>query len=192
MTDSKNHNVAFAWAGMLGVAVFIIAWMCADAIDTAWQFGVNTLSEFGVSDTDARLYFNYGCCWAAGLLMAVFGIGRALNGKNEGHIIGGVLLFLSGIALVLIGFFTLDDDAAHKFIAVSAALFLFMSMIAITAGNWAADRKVFAGVGVVVIFILVAMLFAYDLAELEAYGIIAAMVWFLAESVNLVLSCRKG
>ncbi|MCL2295841.1 MAG: DUF998 domain-containing protein [Methanomassiliicoccaceae archaeon] len=192
MKVSKDRSIAFAWTGMLGVAVFIIAWLCADAIDTAWQFGVNTLSEFGISDTDASLYFNYGCCLIAGLLVAVFGVGRAACGKNVGHTAGGIFLFLGGVALILVGFFTMDDDVAHKTVAASAALFILLSMIAIAAGNWTADRKIFAGVGIVFIFVLIAMAIAYDLAELEAYGIILAMIWLLLESMNMILSSRKG
>ena len=188
----KDRSITFAWAGMVGVAVFIIAWMCADAVDAAWQFGVNTLSDFGVSDTDAKLYFNYGCCGLAGIFVGVFGIGRALYGKNAGHAAGGVLLAFGGAALILVGIYTLDDGDAHKIVAASSALLLFSSMIATAAGNWAADKKLFAGIGVVFILLVSAMAFACDLAELEAYGIIVAMAWLLTESVNMILSKRKG
>jgi len=191
MKASKDRSIAFAWAGMIGVAAFIIAWMCAEAVDTAWQFGINTLSEFGVSDTDASLYFNYGCM-ITGILVAVFGVGRAVYAKNVGHSLGGVLLVFGGASLALVGVYTMDDGDLHKFVAVCAALFIFLSMIAIAAGNWSANRKILAGIGIVFVFLLIAMCMAYDIAKLEAYGIILAMIWFLLESVNMILSSRKG
>ena len=191
MKTSKDHSTAFAWVGLIGVAVFIIAWMSAEAVDTAWQFGINKLSELGVSSTDASLYFNYGCR-IAGILLAIFGIGRAVYGKNAGQSLGGVFLFVGGVALALVGVFTMDDGDVHKFVAVAAALFIFLAMIAITAGNWAAGRKIFAGLGVVIVIMLTAMLFAYDTAGLESYGIILAMIWFISESANMIISSRKN
>jgi hypothetical membrane protein len=176
---------------MIGVAVFIFAWVCAASIDTAWQFGVNTLSEFGISDTDASLYFNYGCCMITGALVAAFGIGRAAYAKNKGHAAGGTLIALGGAFLILVGLFTMDSGDVHVMIAVSMAAFLFFGIAATAVGNWNADRKVFAGVGIIVACLLVAMAVAFDVAGLEAYGIILAMIWLLSESVNMIL-CRKN
>jgi len=191
MKTSKDRSIAFAWFGMIGVAVFIMVWLCAAAADTTWQFGTNTLSEFGVSKTDASLYFNYGCM-ITGILVAAFGAGRALYAKNIGHSAGGVLLVLGGAALALVGVYTMDDGDIHKYVAVSAALFIFLSMIAMAAGNWYANRKALAGIGIVFVFLLIAMCMSYEVAKLEAYGIIIAMIWFLLESVNMIVSCRKG
>ncbi|AIZ57187.1 hypothetical protein Mpt1_c13250 [Candidatus Methanoplasma termitum] len=191
MKVSKDRSIAFAWFGFIGVAAFIIAWICADSIDTAWQFGVNNLSDLGVSDTDAKLYFNYGCI-IAGILLAIMGVGRVAYAKNAGHIAGGVLIVFGSVAFALVGWFTADDGDLHKFIATCAALFIFLAMIAVAAGNWAADRKIFAGVSIIIVFLLAAMFFAYDTAGLEAYGIILAGIWFITESVNMIVSSRKG
>jgi len=191
MKVSKDRSIAFAWFGFIGVAAFIIAWVSADAIDTVWQFGINNISDLGVSDTDAKLYFNYGCI-IAGILLVIMGIGRAVYAKNAGHTAGGVLIIFGSIALALVGWFTADDGDLHTFVAVFAALLIFLAMIAIAAGNWAAGRKVFAGVSIIIVFLVTAMLFAYDIAGLEAYGIILAMIWFLVESVNMIYSSKKS
>jgi len=191
MKFKNDHSVAFSWLGMIGVAVFLIAWATAASVDAAWQFGVNTLSEFGVSDTDASLYFNYGCCMLTGILIAAFGLGRALYARNAGHTAGGAFLIVGGVFLALVGIFTMDDMDAHRFVAVSTALFMFCGIIAVAAGNWVADKKLFAGIGIIITCVLIAMAMAFDVAELEAYGIILAMIWFLSESVNMIL-CRKN
>jgi hypothetical membrane protein len=176
---------------MIGVAVFITAWVCAASVDTAWQFGVNTLSEFGISDTAASLYFNYGCM-LTGLLIMIFGLGRALNAANWGHIAGGALIVFGGAFLALVGVYTMDEGNVHYFVAISAALFISLGMAAVAIGNWSADKKIFAGVGIVSVCLFIIMVFALDVAEIEAYGIILAMVWFLTESVNMILSGKKS
>jgi hypothetical membrane protein len=190
MKVSKKQGTAFAWFGMVGVAVFIFVWLSASSIDASWQFGVNTLSEFGVSKTDARYYFNFGCM-ITGALVIIFGYGRAKYANNAGHVVCGILLALGGVLLALVGVFTMDSDW-HKIIAVLAALLLFMAIIAGAAGNWVEGRKIFAGVGIVIVFMLSAMCVAYDIPEFEAYGIILAMIWLLTESVNMLFSERKG
>lgn len=188
MNTVKDHSVAFSWFGIIGVATFIIAWVCAASIDTAWQFGVNTLSEFGISDTDAKYFFNYGCM-ITGAFVALFGFGQTVNAKNGGYSAGGIFFVIGGVLLALIGVVTMDvgNGNLHNYVAISAALFLFLGMIAVCAGNWKADRKIVAGITIVFAFVLVAMAVCYDTAKLEAYGIILAMVWFLIESARMII-----
>jgi hypothetical membrane protein len=191
MKNQKDHSVAFSWSAIVGVAIFLIMWMCAASADTAWEFGINTLSEFGISDTDASSYFNYGCM-ITGILVVLFGFGHAMYPKNAGHTVGGIFLVLGGALLALIGIITMDYGDQHNYVAILAAFFLFAAMIAITAGNWAAEKKIFAGVGIVISCLLVAMLFEYDVAKFEAYGIILMMIWFLAESIRMIMSAKKN
>lgn len=191
MKVSKDHSIAFAWFGLTGVAAFIIAWFCADGIDAAWRFGVDNISDLGVSETDAGLYFNYGCI-ITGVLLAVMGIGRAVYGKTAGHIAGGLLIVFGSIALAFVGIYAADEGGMHNFVAVCAALFMFSAMIAVAAGNWSADRKLFAGIDIVIIFLIMAMFLAYDVAGFEAYGIILAMMWIITESTNMVIYGGKN
>jgi hypothetical membrane protein len=193
MISLKDHSAIFAWLGLVAVAVFTIAWICAASLDTAWHFGVNTLSEFGISDTAARYYFNYGCI-ITGLLVMIFGFGRTAFGKNLGHGVGGALLVSGGIALALVGVFTMDysTEQMHYIIAMTMAAFFFGAIIAITFGNWFADRKIFAGVGIVVIFCLIPMIFVLDVAAIEGYGIVLALIWLTTESMNMLISDQKN
>jgi len=191
MNVSKDHSIAFAWVGMIAVIAFLIAWAGAAAADTAWQFGVNNLSDFGVSDTDAKLYFNYGCI-ITGILLLCWGLGRIAFVKSPGHVAGGVLIAFGSIGLIGVGMFNSDTGDWHLFFAVTAGLFFFLAIAAVAVGNWMADRKVFAGIGLVITIMLFAMFLAYDIAMLEAYGIILAMIWVLVESTNMILSHRKG
>jgi hypothetical membrane protein len=193
MISLKDHSAVFAWLGLIAVVIFAIAWICAASLEPGWHFGVNTLSEFGISDTAAKYYFNYGCM-ITGILVTIFGAGRTGSAKNLGQAVGGALLFSGGIALALIGVYTMDPSTydVHTLLAATMAAFFFGAMIAIAFGNWYANRKIFAGVGIVVTFCLVPMMFALDLAAFEGYGIILAMIWLIAESVNMIISSRKN
>jgi hypothetical membrane protein len=190
MKIKRDYNTAFSWFGMIGVAVFLIAWLCAAAVDTTWEFGVNTLSEFGISDTAASEYFNYGCM-LTGLFVVLFGLGRILAAKNAYYTVGGTLLIMGGFFLAMVGVFTMDAGDTHYCVAIMMAFCMFAAVIAITAGNWTAGKKISAGAGIVTAFLLVTFVFAFEVAGLEAYGIILLMIWFLIECVNMILSGSK-
>lgn len=192
MKVSKDHSVAFSWCGIIGVAAFIIAWVSAATIDTSWEFAVNTLSEFGISDTNARYFFNYGCL-ITGALVAIFGFGHTLSAKNGGHTAGGILLVIGGIFLALIGVITMDvgNGNLHNYVAGGMGLFIFLGMVAIGAGNWFAGRKMFAGITLIFACIIIALVVTCTVAELEAYGIMIAMVWFILESIRMIISSGK-
>jgi len=192
MKVSKDHSSAFAWAGILGAAVFIIMLAYLGSANNGWQFGSSVLCKTDFSGTNTDLLFKCGCM-LTGILLVIFGIGRAIYAKNVGHAAGGVFLVISGITLAFVGIFTLKDmNDWHYFVSVSAALFMLLAVIAIAAGNWVANRKVFAGIGVVFVFMAVAMFFAYDLANLESYGFILAIIWVVMESVNMIASSGKA
>ena len=193
MTKTKDHNVSFAWLGILGIVTFVISWICAISLDPSWTFAENTLSEFGISDTDAQYFFNYGCCIISGALIVLFGFGNIICAKNSGYQAGGVLLMIAGAMLALVGVATMDvgNGNLHDYVAGTMALFLLLSMIALTAANWTADRKLWSGVSIVIIFVLVAMILNYTVAELEAYGVILIAIWILMESVRMIMTSGK-
>jgi len=191
MTVSKDHSIAFAWIGMIAVVAFLIAWIGASTADPSWKFAVNNLSDFGVSKTNASLFFNYGCM-ITGALLAAFGFGRARYQKGMGNLVGGIFFILGGLGLIGVGLYPSDTGDLHTCSAVTAGLFIFLGIVAVTVVNWAADKKLFAGIGIVAAFLLVAMFIAYNIAKLEAYGIIVVMIWVLAECANMILSSKKS
>jgi len=192
MISLKDHSALFAWLGLVAVVVFAMAWICAASVDTAWHFGVNNLSEFGISDTAARSYFNYGCM-ITGILVTVFGAGRTAFAINIGHALGGALLFSGGIALALIGVYTMapETNEIHVIVALTAAVFIFAAIVAITFGNWYANRKLLAGIGIVVIFCMIPIALFLNIPSIEGYGIILALIWLTAESASMLIYKKK-
>jgi len=190
----KNHNVAFSWFGVLGVAVFLICWVAATVADPSWEFATNTLSEFGISDTDAAYFFNYGCCILTGALLAIFGVGNVLTAKNNGYLVGGLLLIVGSAFLALVGIVTMNygNGDPHDVIATSMAAILVFSVAAFAIGNWNADRKIVAGTSMVIVIIIICMAIEYSAAELEAYGIILMFAWIIIECMRMITTKRKG
>jgi len=193
MTKTKDHNVSFAWLGILGIVTFVISWICAIAMDPSWTFAENTLSEFGISDTDAQYFFNYGCCLISGALIVLFGFGNVIGAKNSGYQAGGILIMIAGALLALVGIVTMDvgNGNLHDYVAGTMALFLLLSIIALAAANWVADRKMLSGISIVIVFVLVAMMLNYTVAEVEAYGVILIAIWILMESVRMIMTSGK-
>ena len=88
--DAKKHAAAFGWFGVLAVAVFSIIWLACYSVDTSWVWGKNSISDFGISDTDAASFFKYGCA-IVGVLLAIFGIGEVVNKKKFGYVFSGIM-----------------------------------------------------------------------------------------------------
>lgn len=176
MKVKKDHSVAFAWFGLIAIAAFIIAWMGAAALDPAWEFGVDELSDLGVSETDAQYYFNYGCI-ITGALIALFGIGNALYHRNYGETVGGCFLVLGGIFMALIGIFTSDSPDMHKFVTIVMFTFLLCAVISNIASDWHENRMIFAGLSIVLIFVAIGLYLFYEFAAFEAWGVILLMIW---------------
>ena len=134
--DAKKHAAAFGWFGICAGVAFCFMWLACYGADSSWEWGTNALSDFGVSDTDAATYFEWGCVISA-ILLAFFGVGEALNDKRKsGYLAEGILLALAGICLIFVGFYDSDYEGGdiHEFFAVLAA-----TLFAFAAASWAAQ-----------------------------------------------------
>jgi hypothetical membrane protein len=192
MTNVKTHNVAFAWAGILAAAAFSIVWLAASSLDPSWVFGQDVLSDFGISGTDAELYFNYGCA-VTGVLIAIFGIGIIVNHINAGHIVGGTLLIIGGILVLLVGLVPLDSLGGdiHTRLGYLFGIVAFAAAASTAAGNWASGQRVFGGLTLVLLIASTAMYLSYEFAEFESYVTIIALIWLVLESIALMLRKKK-
>ena len=121
-----------------------------------------------------------------GALLAVFGIYQFLNAENGGYRIGSILLVIGSVLLALVGIVTMNvgDGTPHNIVAQSMTLFLLMSAIAFGFGNWKSDHKIITGVILVIACMVLAMVFNFTVAQLEAYGIMLIMTWIVLESIR--------
>lgn len=107
-----------------GIVVFAICWISAVLIDGTWVFGVNTMSELGISDTFAKYLFLIGCV-AAGLCMISYGAQMALKTDVMLSRVFFHIFQIAGFSLAGVGIFTMDTSL-HGFFTI-----LFFTLICI-------------------------------------------------------------
>lgn len=176
---STRHAAAFGWIGLIAVAVFAVMWLACLSVDSSWEWGVDSLSQFGVSDTDAADYFMYGCI-ASGAILAVFGIGLAWSqSPRAGLVSAGVLYIIAGVCVALLGYFDLDYEGGdlHDFFAVMAGILVLGASIAAAADYWSAGKTALGGVAVVLFCIAAACYLGLVEEEAEVWSIVCALVW---------------
>ncbi len=184
--DAKKHPAAFGWFGVLAVAVFSIVWLACYSADASWVWGENSISDFGISDTDAASFFKYGCA-IAGVLLATFGIGEIVNSKQTGYVFSGVMTVLTGICLLVVGFVTLDyNENLHDFFAILAAVFAAVTVISWAAQSWKCGREIPAGVSVILFCAVLACMFAYNLEKFEVIALVLALIWYGLYSASTI------
>lgn len=177
--DAKMHAIAFGWFGVLAVVAFAITWLACYSVDTAWTWGKDSISDFGLSETDAASFFKYGCA-VSGILLAVFGVGEVINRKQFGYIFSGIMTVLAGICLVFVGFIDLGYNGGniHHFFAILTAVFIAASAISWAIQSWKCGYEIEAGIPVVLFCIVAACMFAYQFEKYEAIAAIMALIWF--------------
>ncbi|MFA5452786.1 MAG: DUF998 domain-containing protein [Candidatus Methanomethylophilaceae archaeon] len=186
MKCCKASGSVLGGIGLIAVLAFTLAWLFASLIDTTWIFGVDMLSDLGVSDTDAKYFFNYGCM-IAGLLILIFGAyGTALN-ESVGHQIASILLIFAGIMLMGIGLFPENTDY-HTPIGYALIVFTFCSMISMTASDWRLGHLVPGGVAVVLI-VVVLWYVAFEPvgAMVETVAVICGLIWLAVQGCKFIL-----
>jgi len=192
MISKKAHNVAVAWFGVIAAAVFTISWISASALDLAWVFGQDMISDLGVAD-GSKDYFNYGCI-LTGIFAALFGFGNAIYSNNKLMAAGGIIFIICAAFLILIGLVPEDAGAKHDYIANIFVLFALISIILMSAGAWADGHEFIAGITLVILCTLIGVYISSDLAMLEGWAVIGALFWIVIQSVECMIRkpCQKS
>lgn len=177
--DSTKHAAAFGWVGLLAVVAFAVTWLACFSVDPSWVWGTDSISRFGVSDTDAADYFRYGCI-ATGALLAVFGTGLVYSMSGRaGMVIAGVLFLIAGVCIILCGNYTLDYEGGdiHRFFAAMAGMLVLGASIAAAAYIWKSGHIGLGGIAVSLFMITFAAALAFGFEEFEAYAAVCGMIW---------------
>lgn len=146
----KLNTEKTAAIGLVGIIIFSICWICAVILDGTWVFGENMVSDLGVSDTDAKYFFNYGCI-AAGIIIYVYGILTAYFNKLTLDRVCYVLIAIAGMFLIGVGTFTEDLGWPHNLCAYSLFIAVFISAILRIILDFINRDRVFAIVTAVLI-----------------------------------------
>ena len=161
--------------GFFAVMLFTACWLCGALFDPNWSYGMNMVSDLGVSeDPVVSMLFLTGCV-GGGALFTVFGIlaWKSVNKIPEG--IPYILCIPAGICLMLIGIFT-EGTAPHN---PSAYALMILALVAIVISIVMEHRKGsrFMPILYTVLLILSALSLLVSKAYGEANAIASLLIW---------------
>lgn len=185
-----SNNEKTAAIGLIGIIVFSICWICAVISDSTWTFGINMVSDLGVSDTNAQYFFNYGCV-AAGIIIYVYGILTAYYNKSVFDRISYIFIALAGMFLIGVGTFTEDLGWPHNLCAYSLFIAVFISAILKIILDFINRDRVFAAVSAVLIISTIIVAATQTFPFLEAFAIIIILIWITLVCLKTIIKTRE-
>lgn len=187
-SDTDMPRMA-ALSGIALVICFTFVWVAAVAIDGGWVFGVNMISDLGVSSSFAHYVFGWGAI-ATGIL--VISTGLAMSSMREDAVgkTPFLLLVLAGAMLMLVGIFN-EHTAPHLPSAVALFVAVWISMIILAARDLLRGERLFGSVNAVFALLNLFLFISTPLAFFEAMGVILFMLWALMLSYA-VLTGAEG
>lgn len=192
-TSVKNSSAAFGWVGIVAAVAFIVMWIACYQADSSWTWGVDALSNFGVSGTDAADYFNYGCV-ISGILLAIYGVGKAQSSNVKGYTVAGIMLALTGICVMAVGVFTNDvhNGDYHDFFAILASVFMFAGIIATAIQQYYDGLVIPVGIAMIFCLAIIMCTLVFNPEKYEVYSIVIALFWIIMDGALMVALCPKG
>ena len=155
---------------------FATMWILSATIDGRWTFGVNSLSDMGVSENALSAFlFNFGCI-VAGLGGFVISIATFAYGKRTLRV-GGVVAAAGFIFLSLVGVFTLDIYPIHSFVASTFGVLLFVSIVVSSISDYRISWYLYFDIPFIIVMIVIVL--TQPFAVWEALTVIGAMIWIL-------------
>jgi Predicted membrane protein len=170
--------------GLAGVVFFAVCWIIAAAGDPGWVLGENMISDLGASGLDTEVVFNIGCIMG-GMLVMVSGIGMTTIKNEKIYFATGIITALAGAFLTMIGLFPEDVGDAHVIFAVLVFAALLVGMIVTIVGDMVYGKKIYFGIGVVLVVLIVFIALTQTFEFLEAAVAILGLVWLSLHSVKL-------
>ena len=163
----------FAYLAFIMPAFFTIMWILSATIDGSWTFGINSLSDMGISENPTSAFlFNFGCM-VTGILGVLIGFGMFAYGKRTNKA-GGLLYIVSMVFLALVGVFTLPQTM-HYVVATSYGLFFGISVVVSSVSDWKLSWYPYFDLVYIVFSVIVVSTQVFEMWE--PIMVIAAMVW---------------
>ncbi len=163
----------FAYLAFIMPIFFSTMWILSATMDGRWTFGVNSLSDMGISENATSAFlFNFGCIFT-GIFGAMIGFGMFAYGRRTNKA-SGLLYIVSMIFLALVGVFTLPQTM-HYVVATSYGLFFGLSVLVSSVSDWRLSWYPYFDIVYIVFSIIVVGTQVFEMWE--PIMVIAAMFW---------------
>lgn len=163
--------------------LFVTLWISSATIDGSWQFGVNSLSDMGISDNAVSAFlFNFGCM-VTGILGMIAGAGMIVYGKKTLKV-GGGMYIIGMLFLSLVGVFTLDNYDMHRFVATTFSVMSGLAIVVSSVSDWKVSWYLYIDIILIGFSIIVFITTHFEMWE--PLITIASMIWALTLGIKIL------
>lgn len=193
MNVSYRSPGPFAAIGFLAAFALAVIITVAINADASWVYGESKLSDLGTSDVDlTKNLFNYGRI-VVGVLILVFGIGKAYT-EDGCNCASGCFVAFAAVFLIIAGF--LQTSSGNSDTVEAAALFVCIFQIVAVAlsavGDWNDGAKLNAALSSILILIIIGCLVGMNIEKVQVIAIACNIVWMLGVSAKMTYDSRKA
>ncbi len=171
---------------MVGVLIYAVVGIVLIIIaDDNWRFGVDCLSDFGISSNPVLAFGFNGSCILCGFLISFLGIGKILFENEKLNKISGLALIIGSIAMIVVGIFNINlNKNVHDIAAaVFAACFIIGIVFATVADIMKKDILILASGILIGIMAMIGWL-AFPAGAAEMIGISCGVVWAIFQFIK--------
>ncbi len=193
MNVSYRSPGPFAAIGFLAAFALAVIITVAINADASWVYGESKLSDLGTSDVDlTKNLFNYGRI-IVGILIVVFGVGKAYT-ENGCNCASGCFVAFAAVFLIIAGF--LQTSSGNSDTVEAAALFVCIFQVVAVAlsavGDWKDGAKLNAALSSILILIIIGCLVGMNIEKVQVIAIACNIVWMLGVSAKMTYDSRKA
>ena len=178
----------FGYIALSAPVIFAVMWILSATIDGSWRFGVNSLSDMGISDNAISAFlFNFGCM-ITGIAGMIVGFGMIEYGRRTLKV-GGAIYIVGMLFLSLVGVFTLDNHDAHYFVASTFSLVSGLGILVSSISDWKVSWYLYADIVLMAITVIVVIATPFE--TWEPIATITSMIWVLIMGFKMIGSEEK-
>ena len=176
----------FGYVATVVPLLFTLLWILSASIDGSWKFGVNSLSDMGISDNAVSAFlFNFGCI-ATGIsgIMGMFvGFGLFEYGRRTLKV-GGIIYIIGMLFLSLVGVFTLDNFNMHFIVATTFSVAGGIGIVVSSISDWKVSWYLYADVFLIATAVIFALTTQFEMWEPVAT--IASITWVFITGIKML------
>ena len=178
----------FGYIAMAAPLLFVVLWILSASIDGSWRFGVNSLSDMGISDNAVSAFlFNFGCM-ITGILGMIVGFGMIMYGRRTLKA-GGAIYIVGMLFLSLVGVFTLDNYSKHYFVASTFSIVSGLGVLVSSFSDWKVSWYLYADIILIAFAAIVIMTTPFE--TWEPLATIASMIWVFIMGTKMIRNEEK-